>query len=130
MAPKKTFLTTREFASQSGRTVDQVTRLLREKQLKGHKKAGRWMIPADQLQASREVKEPIAQPAPDKPTASSPASQTLSVAEFSAKTFLTEAGVVQWLKRGRLRGQQAAGGEWRVDTTSLELPGIQHLLRR
>lgn len=130
MAPKKTLLSTKEFAVQSGRTVGQVTRLLREKRLKGHKQSGRWMIPADQLQAVGAAQKGPAKTTSDKPAVSSPPSQTLSIAEFSAKTYLTEAGVVKWLKRGRLRGHQAAGGEWRVDATSLTLPGIQHLLRR
>lgn len=132
MGSKETLLTTKEFASQSGLTVEQVTRMLREKQLQGHKQSGRWMIPAGQLQAGKKAREqPAAKPAA-QPSASSPSApaQVLSVADFSAKTYLTENGVIQWLKRGRLHGRQAAGGEWVVDAASLELPVMRHLLRR
>lgn len=54
---------------------------------------------------------------------------TYSVAEFSARTYLTEFGVMDWLKKGRLRGTQDENGQWRVDGANLELPGIKHLLR-
>jgi hypothetical protein len=53
----------------------------------------------------------------------------MSVPEFSAKTYLTEAGVVQWLKNGRLKGTLTPGGEWQVDAASLELPAVKHILR-
>lgn len=132
MGPKDTLLTTREFASRSGMTVDQVTRMLREKKLEGHKQSGRWMIPAGQLPAagSESSKTPAQPAAPRASAAPSPAGRTLSVAEFSAKTYLTESGVIQWLKRGRLQGHPSPGGEWRIDAASLELPCLQHLLRR
>jgi hypothetical protein len=55
--------------------------------------------------------------------------KTYSVAEFSARTYLTEFGVMDWLKKGRLRGMQDENGQWRVDDANLELPGIKHLLR-
>ncbi|UCH22120.1 MAG: hypothetical protein JSU83_02390 [Deltaproteobacteria bacterium] len=55
--------------------------------------------------------------------------KTYSVAEFSARTYLTEFGVMDWLKKGRLRGTQDENGQWRVDDANLELPGIKHLLR-
>lgn len=126
MAPNETLLTAKEFASRSGLPVAQVTKMLREKNLKGQKKSGKWMIPADAL------KTVGASPQPEKATK---AAQTttdgpgLSVSEFSAQTFLTEAGVIQWLKKGRLKGTQVAGGQWRVDAASLELPAVKHLLR-
>mgnify|MGYP006292867609 CR=1 FL=1 len=132
MGPKDTLLTTKEFASRSGMTVDQVTRMLREKKLKGHKRSGRWMLPAGQLPAagSESPKPPPEPAAPEASAAPSPGGRTLSVAEFSAKTYLTESGVIRWLKRGRLQGRQSPGGEWRIDAASLELPYLQHLLRR
>ena len=132
MGPKDTLLTTKEFAARSGMTVQQVTRMLRDNRLKGHKQSGRWMIPADQVPSAGS--EPAGTPpAPEPATVASqpaPAGQSMSVAEFSAKTYLTESGVLQWLKRGRLQGHQASGGEWRIDAASLASPYLRHLLRR
>ncbi len=52
-----------------------------------------------------------------------------TVAEFAGMTYLTEFGVKEWLKQGRLNGQQVAGGDWQVDAASLELPGVKRLVR-
>ena len=52
-----------------------------------------------------------------------------TVAEFADMTYLTEFGVKQWLKQGRLTGQQATGGEWTIDAANLELPGVKRLVR-
>lgn len=117
MEPKDTLLTTKAFARRSGLSVEQVTRMLRAKELTGHKQSGRWMIPAGQLAAPAKAEKP------------SPAPQGLTISEFSARTYLTEAGVLQWLKRGRLQGTQAPGGEWLIDAASLELPFVRHLRR-
>ncbi len=54
---------------------------------------------------------------------------TYSVAEFSAMTYLTDFGVLDWLKKGRLKGIRNEDGEWRVDAVSLELPNLKRLLR-
>lgn len=132
MGPKDTLLTTKEFASRSGRTVDQVTRMLRENKLEGHKTSGRWMIPVDELKAMESASpQAPAKAKPGKAASGAPAGHAvLSVAEFSARTYLTDAGVIQWLRDGRLQGRQTSGGEWQIDAASLDLPGIQHLLRR
>ncbi len=55
--------------------------------------------------------------------------KTYSVSEFSAMTYLTDFGVMKWLKKGRLKGAKDANGDWRVDAANLELPGIKRLLR-
>ena len=131
MGKKDTLLTTKEFASRSGLTASQITKMLREKKLKGRKQSGKWMIPESQL-PGEAVSPPPSTPQKTTPTKSTPkprASSVYSVPEFSAMTYLTESGVVQWLKLGRLQGAQAPGGEWQVDAASLVLPGIQHLLR-
>ncbi len=52
-----------------------------------------------------------------------------TVAEFVDMTYLTEFGVKEWLKQGRLTGQQAAGGEWTIDAANLELPDVKRLVR-
>jgi len=131
MGQNETLLTTKEFASRSGLPVAQVTKMLREKKLKGQKKSGKWMIPASALQTAGASPQPATGAKAGPPRAAQPPAggPSLSVSEFSAKTFLTEAGVVQWLKKGRLKGTQAAGGEWRVDAASLELSAVKHLLR-
>ena len=55
--------------------------------------------------------------------------KTYSVSEFSAMTYLTDFGVMDWLKKGRLRGIRDENGDWRVDSSNLELPNIKRLLR-
>jgi len=131
MGPKDTLLTTKEFASRSGLAVTQVTKLLREKKLAGEKQAGKWVIPESALPSpggtsptpQRNTKPPA------KSAQTSRSSSAYSVSEFSAMTYLTEAGVARWLKQGRLQGTQSPGGEWQVDAASLELPCIKNLLR-
>jgi hypothetical protein len=131
MGDKDTLLTTKEFASRSGLTVTQVTKLLRAKKIKGHKQSGRWMIPASELESSPQTPTPSrpAQTRAAKPAQAPRSAPTYSVSEFSALTYLTEAGVLQWLKAGRLRGTQTPDGQWQVDAASLELPMIRHLRR-
>lgn len=131
MGPTDTLLTAKEFASRSGLAVAQVTKLLREKKLAGEKQSGKWMIPESALKsagqtapATQAKTKPPATPA--KTPRSAPA---YSVSEFSAMTYLTQAGVIQWLKQGRLAGTQNPGGEWQVDAASLEMPYVKHLLR-
>jgi hypothetical protein len=45
-------------------------------------------------------------------------------------TYLTEKGVAEWLKIGRLKGVQAESGEWRVRGRNLQVPDIQRLIRK
>jgi len=35
----------------------------------------------------------------------------------------------EWLKLGRLTGQQIAGGQWQVDAANLEVPNVKRLVR-
>ena len=39
-------------------------------------------------------------------------------------TYLTEKGVAEWLKIGRLKGVQAESGEWRVLGRNLQVPDV------
>ena len=57
------------------------------------------------------------------------AAKTYSIAEFAGMTYLTEFGVKEWLKQGRIAGKQGAGGEWELDAANLDLPDIKRLLR-
>jgi hypothetical protein len=132
MGQKDTFLTTKEFASRSGLAVTQVTKMLREKKLAGEKQSGKWMIPASALKflsasTSAAPATPPAKPAPKAKTAGN--ATAYSVSEFSAMSYLTETGVLRWLKQERLKGTLTPSGEWQVDAASLELPYIKHLLR-
>ena len=127
MGASKQLLTTKEFADQSGLPVSKVTKLLRDGRLQGHKKSGKWMIPSSELESNAKPAAPKAQVAPA--AAAPQAGRNFSVPEFSAMTYLTEHGVRNWLKAGKLKGTQAENGEWQVDAASLEDPNIKRLVR-
>ena len=59
-----------------------------------------------------------------------PAEKTYSVSEFAAMTYLTEKGVSEWLKSGKLKGVKTEGGEWRVLASNLQVPSISRLVRK
>jgi hypothetical protein len=69
--------------------------------------------------------------APKKKAASKSAKATksFSVAKFADMTYLTENGVMQWLKQGLLKGQQNAKGEWQIDASNLAVPNVKRLVR-
>ena len=69
------------------------------------------------------VPEKKATPKPAK------AAKFFSVAEFADMTYLTENGVMQWLKQGLLKGQQDEKGAWQVDASNLEVPNVKRLVR-
>lgn len=48
------------------------------------------------------------------------AAKAYSLAEFVKMTYLTENGVKDWLKQGRLSGRQNETGEWMIDAASLD----------
>lgn len=56
--------------------------------------------------------------------------KTYTIAEFAAMTYLTEKGVAEWLKAGRIKGIQKEGGEWQVLESNLQVPDISRLLRK
>jgi hypothetical protein len=69
--------------------------------------------------------------APEKKATPKPAkaAKFFSVAEFADMTYLTENGVMQWLKQGLLKGWQDEKGDWQVDTSNLEVPNVKRLVR-
>ena len=69
--------------------------------------------------------------APKKKAAakSAKAAKSFSVGEFADMTYLTENGVMQWLKQGLLKGQQDAKGDWQIDASNLEVPNVKRLVR-
>ena len=56
--------------------------------------------------------------------------KTYTISEFAAMTYLTEMGVAEWLKTGRIKGGQNPNGEWRVLDCNLQVPDITRLLRK
>jgi hypothetical protein len=66
-----------------------------------------------------------AQPAKVK----SSAGKRIPLADFVNMTYLTETGVKEWLRRGRLTGLQNESGEWMIDAANLEVPAIKRLVR-
>jgi excisionase family DNA binding protein len=55
--------------------------------------------------------------------------RTYSVTEFSGLTYLTEFGVLEYLKKGRLQGVKDEKGQWRLGADNLQNPGMRHLIR-
>ena len=60
---------------------------------------------------------------------SAKATKSFSVAQFADMTYLTENGVMQWLRQGLLKGQQDAQGAWQVEASNLEVPNVKRLVR-
>jgi hypothetical protein len=153
MAKKAQFLTAKEFASKIGISAATVSKMIRDGKISAQKKSGKWMISPDQIEApavkilstpgKQTAGEKEAKPTPQKTAAAKPASakkklpaakkhppeKTYTIAEFASLTYLTEFGVREWLKLGRLCGRQAPGGEWMIEAANLELPVIKHLVR-
>jgi hypothetical protein len=148
MAKKSELLTSAEFANKTGLKTAAVSKLIREGKIKATKQSGKWMIDPDQLKAAAAAKsakpaakkkaakpkpkkaavkaKEAATPKDDKPTAGA---KTYSIAEFAGMTYLTEKGVTEWLKIGRLSGSQDAQGAWRIDAANLEAPALKRLVR-
>jgi excisionase family DNA binding protein len=129
MGASNQFLSSKEFAERSGLPVSKVTKLLRDGGLKGQKQGRRWIIPASELDRLQGASPPARPTATTTPAPAARPNKSYSVAEFSAMTYLTEFGVLDWLRKGRLKGTQSANGEWRVDAASLDTPQIRNLLR-
>lgn len=70
-----------------------------------------------------------AQKQADHPKIPGPSAKDYSVAEFSQLTYLTDFGVVDFLKKGRLKGMRDPNGNWRVLAENLKNPSIRHLIR-
>ena len=145
MAQKEQVLTTKEFASRTGISTSSVTRLIKDGKLKAEKKSGKWLIDPGQLNAKavKALNRPAKPAAAKKAAAKKPAppkkdkalqkkqagAKTYTLAEFVAMTYLTEFGVKEWLKQGRLTGRQGAGGQWEIDAANLDLPDVKRLIR-
>lgn len=130
MGSDKKLLTTREYSERTGISVSEVARRLRQGRLEGRKRSGRWWIPVSALDGAPSASAAGGIAARGRNDAPAPAApRTLSVAEFSELTYLTETGVLQWLKRGRLKGRRSEDGRWEVDADNLETADVRRLLR-
>ena len=151
MAKKSEMLTSSEFSTKTGIPASTVSKLIRDGKIKAVKKSGKWMIDPSQLKVKAVAKasknnKPSAKKKPAKPAPKKAAAKTkkptagedkkpavakkaYSIAEFADITYLTEKGVTEWLKTGRLTGQQDASGDWRIDAANLEVPNVRRLVR-
>jgi hypothetical protein len=138
MTTPENLLTTKEFSQRSGKPMATVQKWLRSGKLSGTKIGNRWYLSPSQLSCLESDKGGSIQAA-HKDTTAAPkvkteskkalAATSYSVSEFSALTYLTETGVLRWLKSGRLVGQRASDGSWTVKAESLDLPHLRHLIR-
>ncbi len=145
MVKDNQLLTTREFASRTGLQASKVSRLIRQGKIEAEKKSGKWLIHPNQLQA-KAIQEPDkggkstakkkTVRTSHKKAATSAAKEienstgrSYTISEFVEMTYLTELGVGQWLKQGRLTGQQNEKGDWLIDAANLQVSDIRRLLR-
>jgi excisionase family DNA binding protein len=151
MEKEHKLLTTKEFADRTGIAVDVVSRWVRSGKIKALKQSGRWLIAPSQLKlkavqqaasdrpASQQKKrQPDSGPVsarkidsvgPELPIPSKATAASYSVAEFAEMSYLTERGVLLWLKEGRLRGIKDDAKQWRILADNLEDPNVKRLLR-
>ena len=157
--PSKT-MSTGEFSKHTGLSPAEVAELIRDGKIKARKEGGKWAIPQSQLSskwvkarakpaapktgapkpsdkalapkaaAPRAQAPPAPAPSAAPAPAAEPVEESYSIPEFAAMTYLTEKGVAEWLKIGRLKGVQAASGEWRVFGRNLQVPDIARLVRK
>ena len=146
MAQKKQFLTTSEFAEKVGIETSKVSKLIRDGKIKAEKKSGKWVISQSQLKAKSIQKlskgtkpavkksaapaaKKLAKPKKKKATQKKPAAKSYSISDFAEMTYLTKNGVLDWLKQGRLTGQQNSAGEWLIEAANFEVPDVKRLVR-
>jgi hypothetical protein len=134
MASDNKTLTTAEFSKKSGIPVSTITQMLRRDKIRGEKRSGKWAIYESELEqpavvGQKERRKLSASPAPRYKTQADPAN-AYDVETFAHMTYLTEKGVRQWLKSGRLSGSTDADGKVTVDAANLDRPELQHLIRK
>lgn len=134
MTDNEKTLTTAEFSRITGISVSTITRMLREKKIRGEKRRGKWAIDQSELPnaavaANKDHGKSSTGPGPVF-SAQPVVEKTYGVDTFVQMTYLTEKGVRQWLKSGRLSGCTDANGDIRVDAANLERPELRHLVRK
>ena len=119
--------TTAQYSAKTGVAVSTVAKMLRQGKLRGEKRGGKWVIFASEQKNGGHLPKKTAD---SVPTARRPASgDTYDVERFARLTYLTENGVRQWLRIGRLSGSTDSGGNPRVDASNLLRPELKHLVR-
>lgn len=129
MTSTDTLLSTKAFSERSGIPMSTLQKRLRNGKLTGTKKNRHWYIPESELARISTPPNTPQNNAPKPKQKAGTLPQTYSVAEFSALTYLTELGVRNFLKKGRLLGERTEDGSWIVKAESLDLPHLRHLIR-
>jgi hypothetical protein len=127
-------LTTAEYSQISGVAPSTVARMLRQGKLNGAKRGGKWVIHAsERINTEQTTRKDQAGKSSDLDRiAGAPlkTAQAYDVEAFARLTYLTEKGVRQWLKTGRLYTRRDDGGRILVDAANLDRPEIRHLIRK
>jgi len=123
-------LSTSEYSKLTGITVRTITQMLREGKLSGEKRGGKWAIYAAERQHAVSEERDVAAALVQVIDTPSTRPNIYDIATFAQLTYLTEKGVRQWLKTGRLSGTIESGREAFVDAGNLDRPELQHLIRK
>jgi hypothetical protein len=107
--------------------------MLRKDKIRGEKRSGKWAIFESELQnkailGKKGRGEALAGPDPIFNAQAAP--KAYDVQTFVQMTYLTEKGVRQWLKTGRLSGRTDANGNLLVDAANLNRTEFKHLVRK
>lgn len=140
MPQSEELLSTQAFAKKAGVSAGTVSKWLRSGKIKGMKQSGKWVIDAAELSAvggtksSDPKKQSVAKKTAAKPPAAASKAKsnkkTYTVEQFSAMTYLTEFGILKWVKQGKLSSTRDESGQPRIDASNLEEPSMKHLIRR
>ena len=130
-------LTTSEYAKLTGTSVSTITKMLRQGKLRGEKRSGKWAVLPDQAPDNKAAADKASTPsgnAPlppaDGPIPTQPAkTRTYDVRTFAQMTYLTEKGVRQWFRIGRLTGRVDPDGTILLDAANFDRPELRHLIR-
>jgi uncharacterized Ntn-hydrolase superfamily protein len=124
-------ITTAEYSKQTGLSVSTITKMLRQGKLVGEKRKGKWAIAISELKnKSAENRNQEAETTGTVfPKSAVSKTKSFTVEQFAQITYLTEQGVQQWLKTGRLSGSTGVNGAWTVEADNLSRPELSHLIR-
>ncbi len=132
-------LTTSEYAKLAGLSVSTIGKMLRNGKLQGRKINGKWAIDSTEAQKIKTAtNEPNEIGLKDTPSGVDPTSTAVVASDatpydldtFTQMTYLTEQGVRQWLKDGRLSGNIDTHGNVWINADNLNRPEIRHLIRK
>lgn len=139
MPQSEKLLSTQAFAKKAGVSAGTVSKWLRSGKIKGKKQSGKWLIDIGELSVAGRTKafdpkkKSAAKKAAAKPKAAASkaksSGKTYSVEEFSTMTYLTEFGVLKWIKQGKLSFTRDESGQPRIDASNLENSSIKHRMR-